>query len=230
MANELSEKDLKRPDEFETFFGRLLGKLIEQRTHVLWALVALVGVSVAAVFWNLNAEKRNLQAANRWAAVIGGFPKGGADIAGWEKFLKDLDLFLTQDSGSSFIPSAKLYRGKTLLSLGRYPEAISAFEDAVRGLPKPALFLAEEGKALALMESQRWDEAEAVWLRLSGEKENPSRAFHTWNLGLAREGGKRIGAAIQTYQEFETSFSDSKDLLERVRARLTVLRQGSPPS
>ena len=76
------------------------------------------------------------------------------------------------------------------------------------------------------MELGRHEEAEAIFGRLSQDQENPSRAFDTWNLGLAEEAGKRIGPAIKTYQTFEASFPDS-NLIEQVRSRLAVLGRGA---
>jgi tetratricopeptide (TPR) repeat protein len=227
MANEPFENRLKQPDEFESFFGRVFVNAVQRRTQVLIGLVALVVIAIAAVIWNLRAEKKNLEASGRLAQVLSALPKDKANASDWESFLKDLDGFLAADSASSEVGSAKLYRGKALLMLGRDSEAVSTYEQAARVLPKPARYLAEEGEGLGWMEQKRWDEAEGIWTRLSEASDNPSQAFHAWNLGLTQEAAKRTSQALKTYQEFERKYPDSK-LIEQVRSRLLALRQVSP--
>ncbi|MFH1263348.1 MAG: tetratricopeptide repeat protein [Pseudomonadota bacterium] len=225
MANELFKQDLKRPDEFQSLFGRILETIVVNRTRIYLLGGALAILAVWGMVWSVQSEKRNQTAAGRLAQILEQLPKGEG-APDWQKTATDLDQFLKENGSTSLAPSAKLYRGKALMALGRYDEAATSYREAAHALPKPERFLALEGEGTALMELKQWGEAEARWAAIASDPVNPSRALHTWNLALTQEAGNRTNQAVKTYQDFETAFPDSK-LLEKVRSRLTVLRQGT---
>lgn len=223
MAKDFAMLKLKGPDEFQSIAGRWLGILVAHQREVWISLGALVLISLGVVYWNGQMEQKNEAAALEFAAVLETFPKDQAKHSDWELFLGTLDTFIKGHEGRSMISSAHLYRGKALLSLGRYQDAMPAYQAAQKELPLPARYLALEGEGYALMELTRWNEAEAIWKKLSQAQENPNQVLHTWNLGLTQESAKRVGPALATYQEFEKKYPNS-DLAEQVRARIAALR------
>jgi tetratricopeptide (TPR) repeat protein len=226
MKMDIHENELKRPDEFETFFGRLLSKLIENGKMVLVFLIGIALAAIGTVKWQASRLDKDRQEAQKLEVLLKDYPSEKADRSAWESFGKKIGEFISAHPNNSMIPGASLYQAKSWMMIGKYDEAIKLYQQAAQKLPKPYQYLAREGEALALMEQEKWSEAERIWSELIGYSDNPTKAFHAWNLGLSQEGGNKKTEALKTFGEFETKYSDSP-FMEQVRQRLAILRQSS---
>lgn len=224
MAKAFSKGELRRPDRFMSFFDRLYQKWSGQGPLILSVIAAAVVVILATVGWLNFKKQQNQKAADALALVLKEFPSADSQSKDWGEFLKQLDQVAKDHSSSSLKSSIEIYRGRTLLQMGKYSEAYLAFQNAGKSLGKPYVYLAKEGQAFALMGQKRWNEAIFIWKNLFEAQDNPLRAYHAWNLGLSQEGAERIPEAVQTYQKFETQFSNSP-IIENVRTRLVLLKQ-----
>ena len=165
------EKELKAPDHFVSFWGKV-GKLAsENRKAILIGAAASLGLVLVIwglrSFTNARAEKAS-QAFSRIHRVASApvVPEGsktpppaaaaGDDLPQFkteaeraEAALKEVDGFLASFGGSSLREEAQLLRGHQLVSLGRAAEAVTLYE-SLRGAVEPRLgFLVDEGLAYA---------------------------------------------------------------------------------
>jgi tetratricopeptide (TPR) repeat protein len=161
------EKELKAPDHFVSFWGKV-GKLAsENRKSLLIGAAAALGL--VAVVWGARsfttarAEKAS-QAFSRIhriasAPVVADASKAPPPGDDGPQFkteaerataaLKEVDGFLAGYGSSSLREEAQLLRGRLLISLGRAAEAVTLYE-SLRGSVEPRLnFLVEEGLAYA---------------------------------------------------------------------------------
>ncbi len=234
MGKKSRKEELKQPDEFISFFERVVEKLTPWKREVLIAFLSLLVVAVVGfVYWN-HRNQKNLAAADALAEVLKTLPQGVAMVPpgeadpkekSWEGFLSGLESFLKEHSGASVEGVALLYQGRAMSETGDYDNALEVYGQAGRSLSPPFNFLAREGEAFSLMELRQWDQAERVFSELAQEEGNPLRAVHMWNLGLAQEAGNRPSEALKTYDRFEEAFAGSP-LLERVQLRRLALRPG----
>src|SRR5262249_47920045 len=104
----------------------------------------------------------------------------------------------------------------------KYDQALDVFASAERKLNHPFSFLATEGRANALMELQRFADAEVLLKRLSEQKENPLRSEHLYRYGQALEAQKKTDAALAAYRSVETQYPGS-GIIESARERIALL-------
>jgi tetratricopeptide (TPR) repeat protein len=171
-------KELKQPDEFVNFWthaGQRATQLAnEYRRALLAGSTALLTVIVGMVIFS-NVSERRAKTASDALARVGrvataelrpegapatnpdgtpladdGVPHFKTDKERAEAALKELDAFVAM-SGNPLRMEGKLQRGPLLLSLGRAPEAVSAYQEILSGHVDDKLrFLAHEGLGYAL--------------------------------------------------------------------------------
>lgn len=237
----LNKKELRRPDEFMSIFGNLMQWATERVRGVTTIVFGLIVLGLGAIAWNSWSDTKNRAAADDFREIVetassnlvstalklGSQEKGSdpkpATKAKWEKVASELPPFLEKHGLSSFAGTALLYQGRANLEIGKYDVALKAYQQAESKLNGAYRYLALEGQAMVYMQQEKWNAAEKLWTTLSKADDNPLRALHTWNLGLAQEAAKRNSEAVKTYKDFETRFSDS-DLIEKVRLRLAILQ------
>ncbi len=235
MDKRLTKEELKRPDEFVTFMDRLATFVSGHAQSIgLGVLIIFISTGSFLVFSSWK-NKKNLAAADALTVILKNYPvdevnnnveegaKGSKPIS-WDKFITEVDHFLKDHRGTSVARSALLYKAKALMKTGNFESAHKVYEELYPNLSKPYTYLAKEGQALSLMERKKWVEAEKIWTDLSKGEDNPFRAYHLWNLGLTQEGASKVEEAVKTYRDFESRFPNAA-LLEKVRARLAILKQ-----
>ncbi len=217
MAPNDFREGLKKPDDFVSFFGHLIGGLAPHFKGLLTVLVvaALFGVGWLTSQWVSGHKDQNAAEALEVVMKASSEP----DAA-----LKDVDLFLTKYGSSGVAPQAYLLKGKILMRAGRYSEALDAYKSAAQKWPKPFRYLAEAGEGYALMELKSFAQAETVFKALSEAKDNPLRSEHLWNLGLAQEAQQHPDQALTSYRLFESQYQNSP-MLEKVRSRIALLQK-----
>jgi hypothetical protein len=190
-------KDLKHPDEFVSFWthaAERANKLAtEYRRAILAGSTALLTVIVGVVIFSNISERRATTASDALARVgriatgelrpegtpaanpdgtplpDDGLPHFKTDKERAEAALKELDAFIAM-SGNPLRTEGKLQRGPLLLSLGRAPEAVSAYQEILSGRVDDRLrFLADEGLGYALEAKGDLPGAQAAFEKLSSD-------------------------------------------------------------
>ena len=227
MSDATLEKELKKPDEFVGFFGKIAQNLLAHSRKVLvfTSIAFTVGVFALGI-WQWR-KTQNLKAANDLSEILKAYPSlyqtHDFPKASWEDLLKKLDEFSMTHSSSSLTAVAGLHRAQILMKLGRFEEALAQYDKVSRRLSGPYGAIAKEGMAYALVEQKKWAEAEKIWKELSERSDNPMAADHLWNLAQVQESEGAKERAIETYQRFETKFPSAPQL-DKVRERLSSLK------
>jgi tetratricopeptide (TPR) repeat protein len=172
------KKELKRPDEFVSFwtrFGEEASRVFAARKRAIIAgVTALATLVVGSIIFANVSERRSVrgtQALERVQKIAtadllpAGAPKPDAakDAARTDDIprfatekervtaaLKELDGFLAAEPHSPLRAEAELQRGELLLSLDRADEAIAAYQGVLDGkLDERLRFLAHEGLGYA---------------------------------------------------------------------------------
>jgi tetratricopeptide (TPR) repeat protein len=180
------KKELKRPDEFVSFwtrFGQSASEVIKarRRAFVIGA-TALATVIVGSILFSEMAERKAIRSSHtldRVDRIMNGdlVPEGGTakddgiphfktDKERAEGALKELDAFAAAEPHSSLRSEAALMRGQLLLKLDRADEAIALYEPLVRSVDGRLRFLADEGLGYAFERKGDLDRALASFSKL----------------------------------------------------------------
>jgi tetratricopeptide (TPR) repeat protein len=228
-------KELKQPDEFVSFWthaGQRATELANQyRRALLAASTALLTVVVGLIIFSNVSEHRAKTASDALARIArvataelrpegapaagpegtppadDGVPHFKTDKERAEAALKELDAFVAM-SGNPLRMEGKLQRGPLLLSLGRAPEAVSAYQEILSGRVDDRLrFLAHEGLGYALEAKGDLPGALAAFDKLTED----AAAFD--NTGFYKD---RAGFHKARIAELQGNLTDAKKIYREV--------------
>jgi hypothetical protein len=174
-------KELRQPDEFVSFWtqaGERAARFANERRRALLAgSTMLATVIIGSIVFSQVSERHAKTASDTMARIQrlatadliadgapavadDGTPRFKTEKERSEAALKELDAFVAS-SGNPLRNEARLQRGPLLLSLGRAPEAVTAYEELLAGkLDDRLRFLAREG--LGYAQEQKGDLAAAA--------------------------------------------------------------------
>ena len=171
-----TDKELKAPDQFVSFWSQVGAGIAARKQTVLLGVVALVvtaaGIYAVNVFLSNQAAKES-QAFARIHAVAtaalipesGEAPKFEDDLPHFktekerlEAALKEADAFIN-GHGSRLRDEAQLLKARYLVALGRSGEALPIYSALTGSLDERLWFLAQEGQAYAQEATGQVDKA-----------------------------------------------------------------------
>jgi tetratricopeptide (TPR) repeat protein len=184
------KKELRRPDEFVSFWTRFGAEAKEfyqgNRRAIVVGATAMATIIVGSIAFSQVAESRAVrgsQALDRVEKITmadltpagspakdDGVPHFATEMARLEGALKELDAFLAAEPHSRLRPQAELQRGELLLSLDRADEAIAVYDGLLRDkLDDRLKFLAHEGLGYAWERKGDLDKAAAAFSKLGDD-------------------------------------------------------------
>jgi tetratricopeptide (TPR) repeat protein len=190
VAKSTIKNELKRPDEFVSFWTKLgdaAARFAQERKRALSiGATALVTVLIGSVIVSQVSERKATTATDELlkvekiataelipesgAAPSDGVPHFKTDKERAEAALKELDGFLAGAPRNPLRQEAVLERGPLLLQLGRAPEAASAYQGLLADkLDDRLRFLAHEGLGYALEAKGDLDGAAAAFGKLADD-------------------------------------------------------------
>jgi hypothetical protein len=159
----IRRKDLRRPDEFVEFTGRVWAWLVARRRLAGGLAAGAVAVAFAVAGVRSLVDRRANRAAEEFAAAVRLYTDGAAREA--------LEALPKIPAVASYGALANLYRGHAALDAGEPPVAVEAFRAALGGSLPPYLqqearyglasALAAQGDRAAAMEE--YEAAAALW-------------------------------------------------------------------
>ncbi len=179
-SKKLSRHDIKRPDEFVTFFSRVLGWVQDNIAVVASATAVILLVAFGAVAITQMSESTNQEADYRYGKAVTEFHTaqsltGEARREALEASLQSLQDTFEKFKGSRAADYALVSIGQANFELGKYEQAASAFEQAVIKFEKDpsfrAMALVGAGKAYEGMIS--FDKALDAYQRANAIDGNP---------------------------------------------------------
>jgi tetratricopeptide (TPR) repeat protein len=174
------EKELKRPDQFLSFWARTGQALMARRNAILGGFVAtfvaLGGVfALQEVMDRRGARTSQAVARIHLIATAALIPETGTaptfeddlphfktDKERQEAAIKAADEFLATHGRSRLADEARLLRARALLAAGRAAEAVKAYEEIGGQIDAGLAFLRDEGLAYAHEEAGALDKAIAT--------------------------------------------------------------------
>ena len=192
----ISQKELKRPDQFVDFWSRATGAVSNYTSSHMRALVvsmtALATVVAGSVALSQLSERRSIKAAealdrvqrmaNAELATPGatppaddGIPHLATEKEQLEAALKELDGTFSGPHGTLHA-EAMLVRGSLLLNLDRAAEAVTTYQTLLgdNNLDGRLHFLAQEGLGYGYERLGKLDEAQAAFAKLGADAGGPS--------------------------------------------------------
>lgn len=226
MSANLSEKELKKPDEFVGFFSRLAQYIKDHASTVTWFLAGLLVVGLGTAAWLSVASMKNAKAADELNAILGEYPSMYSEKSftsdSWKGLLERLSSFRKTHAGSSLADAAGLYQAHVHMKLTQYAEAETLYRRLETKLRKPYSYLAYEGEAESLLEQKKYPEAEKIWRYLSEANDNPMQAKHLWSLAMTLEFKNARSEALKVLQDLEAKFPNSP-LANRAKSKIAEL-------
>jgi tetratricopeptide (TPR) repeat protein len=189
VTRNIDRKELKKADQFVSFWTRVAAVLSAKRQVFLIGLVALVVVVLAS--WGISelVSKRAVSASRDFSRiervasadllpasgeapkVDDGLPHFKTEKERIEAALKEADSFLGAHSGSGLKDEAELLKAKYLLALGKAGEAVVIYKNLGASVDPRLRFLALEGLAYAHEAAGQTDDAIAAFLALGQESD-----------------------------------------------------------
>lgn len=186
MARSLNRKELKKPDEFVSFWTQLGSKISAHRGKVIatGVLVVVVGGGTwGSMFWKQQLATQETEAFSRIekAALAPLLPEKGeeakenkpdedegprfkTDQERLQATVAEADAFVAAHGSSGLGRRALLIKANSLLRLGKGADAATAFQQLSQGEPDKGMRLVEQdGLALALEAQGQIDKAMEVY-------------------------------------------------------------------
>jgi tetratricopeptide (TPR) repeat protein len=201
MGKHISRKELKRPDQFISFWTRFSSEagraMASRKKPVMIGLGVLAGVVTATLIVAEVRQRAAVRSSQMLARVekiatadltpadgapakqdgvanADSVPRFKTDKERLEAALKEVDHFLSAESHSSLRPEALLQKAGFLLDLQRPDEAIPIYTELLSGtLEKNLRFLGQEGLGYAYEAKGDLDQALAAFSHL-GESLGPA--------------------------------------------------------
>jgi tetratricopeptide (TPR) repeat protein len=192
VTRHIDRKQLKKADQFVSFWTRVGAVVSARRQMVLTAALGAVVLVLAS--WGLSSLlSRRAAAASRDFSRIervanadlipptadgpkpnldDGLPHFKTEQERLEAALKEADTFLGAHGGSGLKDEAKLLKAKYLLALGKAGESAALYKALLTGgLDQRLRFLAEEGLAYAHEAAGQLDEAIGAFAALAEDSD-----------------------------------------------------------
>ncbi len=190
------DKELKRPDEFVSFWTKLGGQIAAHRRVVIGACVVLVVGGAAAwgmTSWSAGRAARETQDFARIEKIASaeiaaddakakaddpaaapadgkGEPRFKSEQERIEATIKEADAFLAAHGTKGLGRRVLLIKASRLMALGKAADAATIYQDLLAGESEPGLRLVEqEGLALTLEATGKDGEALTMYDALAAE-------------------------------------------------------------
>jgi tetratricopeptide (TPR) repeat protein len=244
VARNIDRKQLKNPDQFVSFWTRVALLVGGHRPAVIGAVLAVLGLGLAAWGGVSFFGRRAAQASADFArieriagadlqAVTGETPRSDDGVPHFkteqerlEAALKESDNFINSHSGSRLKNEALLLKAKYLLALNKAADGLAAYRALLAGsLDSRLRFLAQEGLGYALEQAGQLDAAVAAFGTLADEAQKAGgfyrdRALFDKARLLQRKGGTK--EAGQLYRDILEK-TPTTPLREEINDRLAAL-------
>ena len=238
-----TQKELKAPDQFVSFWGKA-GTWIGERRQVV--LIGLAGALAAmALIWGLGVyfAKRSEEASAGFGRISrianaplvpetgeapkfdDGLPHFKTEKERLEAALKEADTFLGAHGAGKLRDEALLLKARLLMSLQRPAEALAIYNEIATALDERLRFLAREGQGFAQEATGQVDKAIATFDALAAEAKASGnflrdRALYNKARLLELKGAPKD--AEKTYREILAEVPASS-LKDEINDRLAVL-------
>jgi tetratricopeptide (TPR) repeat protein len=227
------KKLLKEPDEFISTTTRILQFIGQHRRWVMIFICGVVSVSLICLFIRghikkMESEAKEVysQAYQQFRDALDGFLLEEGSKERFESALKGFDRIIAEFPKTSSAIMAKLYRGHCLYQLGRYDEAIKAYEEFLSIRPKEMSITPYVMQSLALAYRAKGDFRESNrWFQKILEKEGGGamRRSILLEIGRNHELLKETDQAIKVYEELLKEYPDDRSL-NPVKDRISQLK------
>lgn len=245
-----TQKELKGPDEFETFWTRVVDFVVEHKRSLglgLAGVVALILLAWAGLAYMDRRERTAAELLGRARIVLlpaGGAAQGaslpdgdGRSEEAAQEAVATLEEVVRDYGGTPAGLQSRLLLGQVYFDRGDHDAALEVYGDLAErgGAPPEMKALAWEG--LAYVHEEMGEPAEAIpWYRKVTE-ETEAAYLHPWAwMGLGRS-YEQIGQpqeALDAYWRFMSDFpnhpqvEEARASVSKLGSRLSVPPQGEP--
>jgi tetratricopeptide (TPR) repeat protein len=213
-AQKITRKDLRQPDEFQTFTAKVLQYFMENRKKLASAAGVVVFLLLAVVFLQyliLKTERKGNDLARTPQALyinqLGGGEAQGNIAEMIEGFEKVIATYPRTDAGRA----SHVFLGELYVEAGKYDKAKESLEKALENFGKDPdlariLWL---NMAFACEGAKEYPKA-AEWFSKLLEGEDPAfREEALYGLARVKEQAGESGEAQRLYAEFAEKYPDS---------------------
>ncbi len=231
MAKKLTKKELKEPDEFQTFSMKVLQYVTEnrKRLYVLGAVfLAVVLAAGGYAYYQQSYEAKALELYTEAANAVSLSP--GPVL---EETLKSYEKLVTAYPRSAVAPLAHYHLGNLHYDRKEYTEAVEAYESFIarasgREKDRFLVSLAHYGMAYSFENLKEYSKALEAFQRAAETTVEPAfQAMMDRNMGRVSEA---MGNVEKAREYYEKSLVNLKDPLMEQVIRVILSRLGEPAS
>jgi len=151
-----TQKELKEPDELHKNVARVVDYTADHARRIIYIIVAVIGVLVAAYLVNLNADNKQIEANVAFNSALESYNAGNMEEA-----LKGFSATISEYPGEDISTIAVYYSGIIEYHQGNYEKSISLFDEFLRGDVDEQMLTdaATLTQGLALFNLEKWQES-----------------------------------------------------------------------
>jgi len=227
MAKKLTKKELKEPDEFQTFSMKVLQYVTENRKRLYLLGAVFLAVVLAAggyAYYQQSYEAKALELYTEAANAVS-FSPGPVP----EEALKPYERLLTAYPRSAVAPLAHYHLGNLHYDRDEYTEAVDAYERFIskasgREKERFLVSLAHYGVAYSYENLKEYSKALEAFQRAAETTADPAfQAMMDRNMGRVSEAMGNVEKAREYYEKSLVNVNDP--LMEQV-IRVILARLG----
>jgi tetratricopeptide (TPR) repeat protein len=224
----ITKRQLKQPDEFLTFTDQAFHFVVHHGRRFLTAGAVLLVIVLSIVLFRLWEGKREGEANEKLTLAVETMeavtsPSQEGTPAKYEGALEKLDELIKAFPRTYAGKLALLYKGSVLLKLGRFDEAIQAFQGFLSKMGKEKTYslLALDGLGFAYEGKKEYEKAIEIYKQIIAVDEKFDSGEAYLKMGQCYEKLGKNKEALDSYQSFLKAAPNS--LLANVVSRKVSL-------
>ncbi len=236
MTKRQRQKELSQPDRFHLIIDRLHESLVQHRSEILFAFVALlvlIGLGVGVVAWMDSRERRALDMLEAIELDYNAYFEAGNDEereVDVTHLITRLDELAQQRGSTKAGGLAFFYLGELYYQEERYEDAVAAYQGYLNKLPKKSPYRAWVLTNIGYSYEALSDFAAAAesFLAVAQMAGNPLQDDAYLNTARVLEKQNKVGEARQYYQRLIDEFPDSPQApLARTKLALLASKEAA---
>jgi len=237
-------KELKEPDEFVSFWNRVIGYVLEHKREFAYGAAGAVLLVLLISAGSAYLENRERKAAALFARVRGvlqtagpavpaaGLQTGSSseDPAKKQEAVTTLEMIVDDYSGTSAGQQSRLLLGQVYFERGEHDAALEVYQDLLEKGKVPVEIKALAWEGLAYVHEEKGDVENAIpwYQKLTQADSSYIRPWAWMGLGRCYEQTGQPEQALDAYHRFLADFPNHPQASE-AKASISKISQQTPP-
>ncbi|MFP4474671.1 MAG: YfgM family protein [Desulfatibacillaceae bacterium] len=210
----ISRKQLKEPDEFQTFTAKIITYMVEHRRQLYTVAGVITFLVVAGLFLNYfmaRTERKAHEMASQAEALYINYLAGAENRPELSTIVERFEDVVREYPRTDAGRSAKLYLAQVYMREGEYEKAVRHYEEVLDrfGGDEDLAKVAAIGLAYAHEQRKEYEKAAEYFRKLAEAEDKAFKEDATLGLARTYEAMGRTEDAYRVYRDFVERYPES---------------------